>query len=272
LGAAVAALLGAVIALAVRRLGALALALGTLALDGAGKSTLCNGMNTGVGDAVDLSWKLGAVLAGWAPDALLDTYESERRGIGERVVRAIIAGFMHSRALLDITSDMEADTPEGADARRRMGEVISEVDRQQFDCVGLNFGIDYADSPIVWPDGTQPPPFEIGAYTPSTTPGCRLPHLWLGDGRSLYDVLGPGFTLLVVGTDADAEVVPLVDAATRRSFPLAVARVDEPGADELLEAPLVLVRPDQHVAWRGERLPAAEALLDRVTCGGSSAG
>lgn len=221
------------------------------------------GMNTGVGDAVDLSWKLWAVLGGWAPDSLLDSYEIERRPIGERVARAITAGFRQSKELLAVGPDCEADTAEGRAERKRMGELIAARDRSQFDCVGLNFGIDYAESPIVWPDGSQPPPFEIGSYTPSTTPGCRLPHLWLRDGRALYDVLGAGFTLLTVCTDSTADA--LGDAAARRGIPLDVVAVDAPDAAEVLSAPLILVRPDHHVSWRGERLPDAEALLDRVT-------
>lgn len=223
------------------------------------------GMNTGIGDAVDLSWKLWAVLSGWAPDALLDSYEIERQPIGERVARAIMAGFKQGRELLQVGSDCEADTTEGRAERRRMGELIATRDRSQFDCIGLNFGIDYADSPIVWPDGSQAPPFEIGSYTPSTTPGCRLPHLWLHDGRALYDVLGPGFTLVVLGAGAGVRIAPLVDAATRRGLPLEVVTVDEPNAAGLLSAPLILVRPDQHVGWRGDRLPDPDALLDRVT-------
>lgn len=223
------------------------------------------GMNTGIGDAVDLSWKLSAVLNGWAPDPLLDTYEIERRPIGERVARAITTGFKQSKELLRVGPDCEADTPEGREERRRMGELIATHDRSQFDCVGLNFGIDYADSPIVWPDGSQAPPFEIGSYNPSTTPGCRLPHLWLQDGRALYDILGPGLTLLNVGVGAAAKVDTLVDAATRRGLPLQVVTVDDPGAVGLLSGPLILVRPDQHVAWRGRRLPDVDALLDRVT-------
>lgn len=226
------------------------------------------GMNAGVGDAIDLSWKLWAVLNGWAPDPLLDSYEIERRPIGERVARAIVAGFQQSKELLRVGPDCEADTPEGREERRRMGELIATQDRSQFDCVGLNFGIDYAGSPIVWPDGSEAPPFEIGSYTPSTTPGCRLPHFWLRDGRALYDILGPGFTLLALGAGAGAKVDTLVDAATRRNLPLEVVTVDEPGATGLLFAPLILVRPDQHVGWRGDRLPDADALLDRVTGAG----
>jgi hypothetical protein len=223
------------------------------------------GMNAGVGDAIDLSWKLWAVVSGWAPDALLDSYEIERRPIGERVARAIVAGFKQSKLISSISADIEADTPEGAEERRRMGELITEVERRQFDCVGLNFGIDYAGSPIIWPDGTDPPPFELGKYTPSTTPGCRLPHLWLRDGQALFDILGSGFTLLTVGTDAETDVEALVDSAARRFIPLTVATIDEPEVARLLSAPLILVRPDQHIAWRGQRLPDAEALLDRVT-------
>lgn len=222
------------------------------------------GMNTGVADAFDLGWKLAAVVQGWAPDSLLDSYELERRPIGERVARAIVAGFKEFSGLFDVSKEMEDDTPEASAARAALGERIRAVDTKQWDCVGLNFGIDYAGSTVLWPDGTSAPEFAIGTYVPTTTPGCRLPHHWLSDGRSLYDALDAGFTLVVIG-EAPGDPANLVDAAARRGIPLGVVHLDEPGAADLMQAPLVLVRPDQVVAWRGTSLPDVDALWDRVT-------
>jgi hypothetical protein len=121
-------------------------------------------------------------------------------------------------------------------------------------------GYDYPDSPVV-PDGGPRPEPQVVEYTPSAHPGARLPHAWLPDGRSLYDALGDGFALLRLTDDVDAG--PLVDAAASRSVPLRV--VDLPGLRERYDADLVLVRPDQHVAWRGSSSADAEAVLDVVT-------
>jgi hypothetical protein len=130
-------------------------------------------------------------------------------------------------------------------------------------CGGLNFGYFYEDSPIVAYDGEAAPSYTTAKFTQSTVPGCRTPHLWLRDGRSLYDALGPDFTLLRL--DPSVEVGGLVEAAARRNVPIAVLDVDSDEAAALYPRKLLLSRPDRHVAWRGDRPPNDSlALIDRV--------
>src|SRR5207244_12617661 len=133
-----------------------------------------------------------------------------------------------------------------------VGRLAYEIKVQQSAFAGLNFGT-YSDrSPIIAYDGSEHPPYTMGSYTPSTVPGCRTPHLWCEDGRSLYDAMGPEFTLLRF--DAAADTAPLEAAARFRGVPLKVLDLEGPNAAYDGHG-LVLSRPDQHVAWRGVRLP-----------------
>jgi len=155
----------------------------------------------------------------------------------------------------------EAEGPQGERARRATGRLTYEINVQQYACAGLNFGTYYDRSPIIAYDGAAPPAYTMSTYTPSTVPGCRTPHLWCADGRSLYDAMGPEFTLLRF--DGAIEVTALELAARRSGLPLKVLDVARP--QDVAFAPLVLSRPDQHVAWRGDRLPADPVtLVDRV--------
>jgi hypothetical protein len=133
-------------------------------------------------------------------------------------------------------------------AWRETGRLTYEINVQQYACAGLNFGIYYDRSPIIAYDGVSPPPYTMGSFTPSTVPGCRTPHLWCADNVSLYHV-GPEFTLLRF--DPAADVMPLVRAASERKVPLKLLDVAAP-AEIIREAVLVLLRPDQHVGWRGQ--------------------
>jgi hypothetical protein len=205
---------------------------------------------------------LDAVLKGWAPDALLDAHEAERKPVTEQVSR-FAANFVE--VLKDTeTAVLEEDSPEGERVRRAFGARLYAANIQSMVPTGLNFGYAYAGSPIIAHDGAVPPPFTMGTYTPTTIPGCRLPHFWLADGRSLYDALGPGYTLLRF---REAEVEPLLAAARRRGVPLDVLDV-QPGREfdaSVYAQTLVLARPDQHIAWRGGALPAdCDALIDLI--------
>jgi 2-polyprenyl-6-methoxyphenol hydroxylase-like FAD-dependent oxidoreductase len=218
-----------------------------------------HGFNTCVGDAVNLGWKLAAVLCGWAPVALLDSYEPERRPVAQRTIDA--AGEQEAfLAPSFAAADLDDDGPTGQALRAELARAL-QVKDPEFHSLGLVLGYDYPDSPVVVPDGGPRPEPQVVEYTPSAHPGARLPHAWLPDGRSLYDVLGDGFAVLRLTDDADAG--PLVDAAASRSVPLRV--VDLPGLRERYDGDLVLVRPDQHVAWRGASADDAGAVLDVVT-------
>ena len=132
---------------------------------------------------------------------------------------------------------------------------------QQYCCAGLNFG-SYADrSPIIAYDGEAQPAYTMASFTPSTVPGCRTPHLWLDDGRSLYDAMGPDYTLLRFDPATDAG--PLLAAAGKRGVPMVLVDVSAKDAAAVYRHKLVLSRPDQHVAWRGDNIPANPfALVD----------
>jgi hypothetical protein len=161
-----------------------------------------------------------------------------------------------------VPATIEDDGPEGERVRREIGQLTYDINVQQYACAGLNFGSYYDQSPIIAYDGAAPPAYTMSRYTSSTVPGCRTPHLWCADGVSLYDRMGPEFTLLRF--DPAADVKPLVRAAEKRKVPFELRDVAAP-AEVMREGTLVLSRPDQHVAWRGHRAPADPlALVDRI--------
>src|SRR4051794_25452886 len=221
-----------------------------------------HGFNTCVGDAVNLGWKLAAVLHGWAPESLLDSYEAERRPVAERTIGA--AGAQEAfLAPAFAAGDLDADTPAGQALRAALAEGL-QVKEPEFHSLGLVLGYDYPESPVVVPDGRPVPGAELVTYTPSAHPGARLPHTWLPDGSSVYDLLGPDFTVLQLSLDADPR--GLLEAAARQGVPVRVVDLSPlPRLQGLYGAGLLLVRPDQHVAWRGEQVEDAESLLAAVT-------
>jgi 2-polyprenyl-6-methoxyphenol hydroxylase-like FAD-dependent oxidoreductase len=222
------------------------------------------GMNTGIADAVDLGWKLAAVLQGWGGGSLLASYDAERRPIGERNVRLATGYFEKHRDFERGVEAIEDATAEGDEIRRRMGEQLMRDVARMFRTIGVQLGYRYDPLPICVPDGTPAPADEPEIYVPSARPGSRAPHVWLAGGRSTLDLFGQGFVLLRIGAGAP-RVSEFVQAATQAKLPLDVVTLNEPELLECYESPLVLVRPDGHVAWRGNQLPAdVEALIDRV--------
>jgi 2-polyprenyl-6-methoxyphenol hydroxylase-like FAD-dependent oxidoreductase len=222
------------------------------------------GMNAGIADAMNLSWMLAGVIHGWADPALLDAYEIERRPITEQVSRyAMATSLARTAQQTAIPETIESPGPEGAAVRARIGRQAYEANVGQFCCGGLNFGYFYADSPIIAYDGESAPAYTMYDFRPSTVPGCRTPHLWLRDGRSLYDALGSDFALLRF--DPATDVGSIVGAAAERHVPLRLLDVDADDAAALYPHKLLLSRPDQHVAWRGAQPPIDPlALIDRV--------
>ncbi len=220
------------------------------------------GMNAGIADAMNLSWMLAAVIKGWADPRILDAYEIERQPITEQVSRYAMG---ISRAVsafhFSVPEGLESPGKEGDALRARIGREAYELNVGQFCCGGLNFGYFYESSPIIAYDGEAPPAYTLYDFTQSTVPGCRTPHLWLRDGRSLYDALGPDFTLLRL--DPAVDVSGLRAAAEVRGVPLAVLDVEADEAASLYRNRLVLSRPDQHVAWRGDKQPEA-AVIDLI--------
>jgi hypothetical protein len=222
------------------------------------------GMNTGIADAVDLSWKLAAVIEGWGGEGLLDSYDAERRPIGDRNVRAATGYYQGHRDFERGVGAIEDATPEGDEIRKRLGEQLLRDIARMFRTTGVQLGYRYDPSPICVPDGTPPPVDEPESYLPIARPGSRAPHVWLDDGRSTLDLFGRGFVFLRLGPDAP-DPSALQRAAMLRKMPLQVVTLREPEVLQRYERRLILVRPDGHIAWRGDKIPAdVEALLDRV--------
>jgi len=221
------------------------------------------GYNTAVEDAVNLGWKLAAALKGWGGSALLGTYETERQAIAWRNT-SYARGFADSLGLFVPPPELEDDGPAGDAARKRTGDHFNYHARFEFNIPGITFGGRYDNSPIVVPDGTAPPPDAANNYQPTGCPGGRAPHLWLGNGRSLYDAFGFEFTLLQLGPrPADAE--PFRRTAQAAGIPLTVLPVASEEARDLYGADLALVRPDQIVAWRGDASADPAPILRRAT-------
>ncbi len=220
------------------------------------------GYNTAVEDAVNLGWKLSAVLKGWGGPALLDSYESERQAIARRNT-TYARGFADSLGLFVPPPELEDEGPAGEAARKLTGDHFNHHARFEFNIPGITFGGRYDGSPIVVPDGTAPPPDAPNSYQPTGCPGGRAPHLWLGDRRSLYDALGFEFTLLQLG-GKPAGAAGFRAAAEAMNVPLSVVPVAGDEARDLYGADLALIRPDQIVAWRGNASSEAAAVLRRA--------
>lgn len=221
------------------------------------------GMNMGIGDAVDLGWKLAAVLRGWGGPALLESYECERRPVHERVLNEAVEnyGFLANHMVREKIAD---PGPEGAAARAAVGEEIVRMKVREFKTLGVVLGSRYRESPVIVADGSAPPPEDFMHYEPSAHPGCLAPHRWLADGSSLYDHIGPGFTL-VAHDGAAKDAGALADAARARGVPFGVFGHDDAALAGLYRARYALVRTDHFVAWRGDAVPDDPgALIDRV--------
>ncbi len=223
------------------------------------------GMNTGIDDTSNLAWKLAAMVHGWGGRHLLDTYELERRPVAIRNTTAA-RELAKNIGEIRVPPETEEDSPRGAAARARLGAFLSTFG-EEFASLGVQLGARYDGSPLIVGDGV-PPRDDFIRYLPSAVPGGRTPHLWLASGRtygsSLFDHLGLGFTLLRLGADPPGGRA-LEAAARRRGMPFRVLDVAAPVARELYESSLALVRPDQYLAWRGDRVPDdPERLLARL--------
>jgi 2-polyprenyl-6-methoxyphenol hydroxylase-like FAD-dependent oxidoreductase len=223
------------------------------------------GMNAGIADATNLAWLLAASLQGWADPAILDAYEAERLPITEQVSR--FAMEMAGKVLgqrRTVPDEIEQSGAAGDAVRRQVGQAAYDLNVQQYCCGGLNFGYFYDRSPIIQYDGAEQPAYTMADFSPSTTPGCRVPFATLSDGRPVYDALGPGYTLLRL--DSSIVVTPMVNAMRDGGVPIEIVDVQAGGPDQFHDCKLVLVRTDQHVAWRGDALPdRPDRLVDTLT-------
>jgi len=218
------------------------------------------GLNTGIADAVNLGWKLAAVLQGYGSDGLLDSYEAERRPVA---IMARDWSFRHlgvhvkAQELAD-RGLIESETPEAEEHRRVLAEYFA-ANTGEHESFGVEMGYVYT-APVIVSDGTPVPENDGSSYNPTTVPGARAPHVRLSDGRSILEAFRDKFTIVTfIGAEAVKE---LVDAADALNMPIQVLAVDEPYVRSVYESDLVLVRPDGHVAWRGNSLPAD--LIDLI--------
>ncbi len=226
------------------------------------------GMNTGITEAHNLAWKIAAVLNGWGGARLMATYEDERLPIARRnrqhvrqcAAAAFEANFPKTDALLD-------QTPSGAAERALMGSTFEEKVSRLYESMGIEIGYRYDQSSIIAREQGPAPDYPEIDYIPSTWPGARLPSTYLANGAALFDLLSAsGFTLVVNGNSPDTgEMEKLSTAATVRNVPLAVVHIGNPDLEPVYERQYLLVRPDQHVCWRGNSLPHDPGkLLDQV--------
>jgi 2-polyprenyl-6-methoxyphenol hydroxylase-like FAD-dependent oxidoreductase len=212
------------------------------------------GMNAGIADATNLAWLLAACLQEWADPAIVDAYEAERLPITEQVSR--FAMDMAGKVLgqrRTVPDEIEQPGADGDEVRRQVGQAAYDLNVQQYCCGGLNFGYFYDRSPIIAYDGVEQPAYTMADFTPSTVPGCRLPFSYLPDGRPVYDAFGPGYTLLRL--DPEIAVEPFVKAMRDGRVPLEVVDLQARGSKHPYDHKLIVVRTDQHVAWRGDAIP-----------------
>lgn len=220
------------------------------------------GMNTGVDDAVNLAWKLAALVAGWGGPQLLASYEIERRPIALRNT-GMAKELSRGMGRISMSDALLENSPAGEAARAVLKPQLEGL-ADEFDSIGIQLGARYDGSPVIAADGTAPPADDPLIYRPSACPGGRAPHLFLPDRSSLFDHLGTGFSLLHL--HGEHRTAAMVEAARVRGIPFTTVRIAMPEARDLYACDLALVRPDQHVAWRGNELPDdSDALLARVT-------
>lgn len=219
------------------------------------------GYNTAIEDAVNLGWKLAHVVKGIARPDLLDSYELERRPVAIRNT-GYARGFAQSMGDFHPDAALETDSPAGANSRDRAGAHFNAHVRREFNIPGVTFGARYDGSPIIASDGTEPPEDTANAYQPTACPGGRAPHLWLEDGKSLFDLFGFEWTVLRIGADAP-DAGSFEQAARAAGIDLKVICVPLREARDLYEADLALIRPDQIVAWRGNSDKDARAIFKR---------
>ena len=227
------------------------------------------GMNSGVGDAIDLSWKLAATLQGWGGPKLLPSYETERRQVGERNVQASRFATLGRRKWRGTWKpNIRDNTPEGAETRANMARVADVEQRKSNEMIGAELGYRYVDSPLIASEPGEGPAHEFITYVPTTWPGARLPHVWLDDGTAMQDRIGydSGYSLLRLGKST-AEVAALAKAFASYGAPFRVLDIGDEGPRAVYGYDLLLIRPDLHVVWRGNRMPEQPERLAAMATG-----
>jgi 2-polyprenyl-6-methoxyphenol hydroxylase-like FAD-dependent oxidoreductase len=226
------------------------------------------GMNTGVGDAIDLAWKLAGTLQGWGGAGLLPAYEAERRPVGLRNRLASGRAAQGVRSwMAACTPDLSLDTPAGRANRAEVRALADLGQRISHEMVGTELGYRYDGSPLICAEAGEPPEDHPIHYRPTTWPGARLPHMWLADGSALHDRLGDGYTLLRLGAGTRLDTSALEQAMHATGALFAVVDVAESGLRRVYERDLLLLRPDLHVVWRGDTPPPDPDRIASVVTG-----
>ena len=222
------------------------------------------GMNTGIGDAVDLGWKLAATIKGWGGEHLLNTYETERRPIAVQNLEAANANLQRTQKR-GIPPEIASNSPKGEAIRKQMAEGMEKSGvKKEFDAPGVHLGLRYS-SPIVIPDNFSSIPNNTHEWTQSSYPGCRAPHAWLKPGLSTLDLFGHGFTLMCFNSNSNSGIEQLQKICDKKQIPLTTHQINNLEIAQLYERAFVLVRPDGHVAWRGDEIPQdVEMMIDKV--------
>jgi 2-polyprenyl-6-methoxyphenol hydroxylase-like FAD-dependent oxidoreductase len=226
------------------------------------------GMNTGIGDATDLAWKLAGTLQGWGGPALLDSYETDRRQVALRNIRASeYAALGTAEWRKASTDEVGDDTSSGARIRAKVAELAEVHQRKGHEMTGIELGYRYVGSPVICYDPIEEldDGFEF-TYRPRSEPGFRLPHMWCADGTALHDHMGTGYNLLRLG-ETKADTAKLEQAIRETGAPIIVHELREPGLREMYGSELVLLRPDLHIAWCGNSAPADATELAELATG-----
>jgi 2-polyprenyl-6-methoxyphenol hydroxylase-like FAD-dependent oxidoreductase len=224
------------------------------------------GMNSGVGDAIDLSWKLAAALRGWGGPELLRSYEVERRQVGERNVGASRYATLGRRKWRSLwRPNIRDNTPAGEQSRYVLAAMADVEQRKSNEMIGAELGYRYVDSPVIcnMPGGPEHP---FREYQPTAWPGARLPHVWLDDGAPLQDRIPDGYTILKLGRSQE-DPSALAQAIRSRGAPVTMLDVPDRIAREVYGYDLILLRPDMHVVWRGQVPPEDAAEVAAVATG-----
>ncbi len=225
------------------------------------------GMNMGVGDATDLSWKLAAMVRGWGGPALLESYEIERRQVGDRNLGASRYASLGRRAWrAQYRPDIRDATPAGQASRDRLAAVADVEQRKTNEMIGAELGYRYVGSPVIT-DEPGGPEHLFRTYVPTTWPGARLPHVWIGADQSIHDRIPDGYTLLNLSGAPLADDAGLTPAMAAIGAPFTALAIDSTAARDVYGRDFVLVRPDLHIVWRGNRLPDNPAALAALITG-----
>lgn len=224
------------------------------------------GMNSGCGDAIDLGWKLAAVLQGWGGPNLLPSYGFERRQIGDRNVGASRYASLGRRKWRSMWKPNIRDkTPEGQQTREVLTMIADIEQRKTNEMIGAELGYRYVDSPIIC-DIPGGPEHLFREYLPTTWPGARLPNVWLSDGAPIQDRIPEGYTILRLG-NARADTAPLQAALAARGAPVATLDIPDQVAREVYGFDVILLRPDLHIVWRGNNAPEDPVAIAAIATG-----